>query len=285
MAILLGDLIPQLRREIDPEVLQEESLVVDGTQYRFNLDHRPVVAGSDSVSINHTVNTSGVFQTVPSGITGLADGFHYTPDLNRAQMTLLSGTFPNGVPFTPWDGTEVTFQYSSTQFTDSVLAGYLADAVPKVEAHMNLGYQLIDVAPSGAGINDQVGYYGIGVSPNTIGIMPEPLNISQSLMIKEAALLVANRERTLGVRGDKGISIRDGDIEINASNTFRAAESSIKDRKEELKFLYQEIKLNMDAGIGIIQLNEQWMNQHGTGDYTDPDYFRDYANDPRNPYI
>lgn len=287
MAMNISDLIAPLRREIDPSEFREDSFSCDGKQYQFFLNNRPVLPGTDSVSVNHYSFTSGVDQTIPSGITGLANGFHYSINMNRAQVTILSGTFPNGVANFLWDGATLNVQYQSSTFTDAVLAGYLVDAVPSVESQLNLGFQVVDVAPSGAGTEDTIGYYSIGVSPNTVGVTPEPLQLVQTLIVKEAALKINMRERRLNSRNAGGISIRDGDIEINSSNTFRSLESAIKDTREELKQMYSDIKLNMDAGIGIKQINDAWMGGGGypraMRDDPDENAWRQYLNSPNNP--
>lgn len=284
MAVTIQSLIAPVRRQIDPEVLRTDEFVVDGTQYVFTLENRPVVSGSITATINHVTYTSGVNQVVPSGFVGMARGFHYTHDLDRAQMTFLSGIYPTGVPFKPWNSTVVTFNYTSTTYTDNVIAQYIIDAVPVVESHLNLGYKVQDNSPSGSDPNDELAYHDIGgVTATTV--VPEPLQLVQTLIIKETIVLINERERRLGVKGNQGMSIRDGDIEINTGNTFRASESITKDLKSELKNLYAEIKLNMDCGIGIVEQNERYMRRGGDAniDYTDPDYFREYEN-YNNPF-
>lgn len=278
MALLISDLIPQFRREIDPQISRSEEYTTDGNQYVFNTEYKPIVTSTTSVFLNHIVNTTGVDQFVPSGLAGAAAGFYYDENLNRGQVLLYSGIYPTGVGFFPWNGTTVKLFYDSTNYTPDVLAGYLVDGIPQVEAVLNLGYEIVDVSPSGAGTEDQMDYYNIGgFTANAIGITPEPLFLVQTLIIKEAALKLTNRERRLRVKNNEGITIRDGDIEINASNTYRTAEAVAKDLRDELKTMYAEIKMNMDLGIGIAQLNEMYLDRVLI-DYNDPDYFRNYSN-------
>lgn len=260
MAIALSGLLPSLRREIDPQISYDDPFTADGIGYVYPLTNRPVTSQTISVFLNHVANTSGVDQVVPSGNATAAAGFYYDAHLNRGQVALYSGVYPTGVIFQPWAGATIKVFYDATNYTDSVLAGYLGSAIPAVESQLSLGYKLVDTSPSGVGVEDSVGFMDInGVDPNEVGVSPEPLQLTAMLMVKEATLLILNRERRLGIKSNQGATIRDGDIEINTGNTYRASESAIKDLKEELKQAYADIKLNMDSGIGILQLNEHFM--------------------------
>ena len=275
MAVAVSGLITSLRREVDPQISYDDSFTADGSTYAYYVINKPVVTSTVSVFVNHVTYTSGVDQALASGVASMAAAFHYDVNLNRGQVLLYSGVYPNGVAFMPWNGSVIKIFYDATDYTDQVLAGYIANAVPKVESQLNLGYKFVDISPSGANLEDNVGYHDIGgVDPNQIGIVPEPIELVQTLINKEASLLVMNRERRIGVKRNQGVVIRDGDIEINASNTYRASESSIKDLQAELKQMYADIKLNMDSGIGIKQLNEQFMFGGPLINYEDPDYFR-----------
>jgi len=282
VAILISDLVNPFRREVDPQLSHIEEFSGDGEHNVFYVENKPVVSSTAEVSLYHIANTTGVFLIVPSGVSTMAAGLHYTVELDRGQYTFLSGIYPTGVAFKPWNGTTVKVHYDATKYTNGVLGGYLVDAIPQVESHIRIGLQTVDVSPSGAGTEDQAGYLDIGgIDVNTIGFLPEGLQLVNALIIKEAAVKLMYRERRLGIRTKENVMIRDGDIEINMGNAYRATESVNRDMKEELKRMYADIKMNMDAGIGIIQLNEDYLltGQTAVIDYEDPDYFRDHENE------
>lgn len=269
MSVAISGLLGTLRREVDPQDSYEERFTSDGVGYTYFVQYKPIVSATTSVFINHAVYTSGVDQVVPSGVTGTA-GYHYQVNLNRGQFLLLSGT----TIFQLWNGTTVTTLYDATKYTDTVLAGYLTDGIPKVESQLNLGLYYVDATPSGVGVEDSMGYYGIGVAPTEIGYVPESLKLVDTLITLEASISVLKREKRVGTRNNQGAVIRDGDIEVNMGNVFRSSESAIKDLNDELKQMYADIKLNMDAGIGIKQLNEKFIVGQPWIDYDNPDWIR-----------
>lgn len=281
MAFQILTLIDRLRTKVDLVEDVKDTLTQDGTAYTIVLSKKPIVSGSDSVYINHTTNTTGLYQYVPrNGTQSLqyssGNNLSYAINYSRGEINMYRGsgyTVGSGLnPFAPWNTSTVTVYYQASKYSDNTLASYLSYAVAAVEASLQIGMYVSGVSgvvpPIYRNSLDTLDYKT--GSPYAVGekyVIAEDLEILQELIAQKALYDILLRERRIGA--GNAIKIVDGDTQIDTSVNQRYMVELLRDTKKDYTDLLKWVMYNMGEGYSIKQINEDSIN-YFRGSYDSP---------------